>query len=351
MASQDKVTPLRPRLSFLISHAFLRGRSAFADVARGISRHADILVDSGAVTNHNQDIKQAKTGKRSVALITLEEYKEACKDYDKWVWGYLTLDEINNPKQTYEQFVSLLDAGVHPTPIMQPSDNIEHLKFYVAHSKNHRLAVGGIAGNTGSNSLNFGLAYYSYLYAQSGKLARIHTLGVLKWPEILQVEGVKYTDTTTHIGGMRFGEVGHYDKHTGFTKLRILNPRSIGDPDKRNRLFGLLAECGLKPADIGNYDNYHGAYSIPTAATFYAYLQFHRHAKERDLTYFFVESQARFISGLLSVLSAAEERHFDYYAAKDKFFELKAIEKSGGDLVSAYIEILERKTAWDTTTK
>jgi len=350
-APAGSVPGQRPRLSFLVSHAYLRSNPGLRDLVFSLAPFADFLIDSGAYTNYTQWMKQVKTGRSDFQQITVEEYASACQDYEGRLWVYLTLDKISDPAVTWENYTQLLASGVRPIPIMQPGDSNEHYRVYLENSLNNRIAVGGIAGLTGSNSLNFGLSYYSHLFTLSGGTARLHALGVLKWPQMFQINGMRYCDTTTFAGGGRFGEIVFYDEKEGFTKCRFRNAAHVQRHRKMGNLLSFLRECRITTAMLSDPEFYRRNDSIPNLSALFAYLQFHAHAKSRDLTYFFAVSGSQWITTILGVMDCANEHTFDFPAAALRCKELRSMSKSDpGRCIEVCQDILRRKTKWQTLT-
>lgn len=319
MAGQTTLAK-HPRIGFLISHAYLRSNPRMLELSRAITPYADVVVDSGAFTNMQSYHKQVKFD-RAFRPITVEDYAVACREiYSKGYWGYFTLDVIGDAEQTWANYNQLKELGCDPIPILHARVTESHLMQYLEASQ--RVAVGGVAGMTSTNSIAFAMRFYSYIYNLSERKARIHALGFLQWPEVFQLP-LCYADTTTYSNGSRFGEISYYDRMKGFHNIRFRNPKRYKD-EKAFAVLGFLRRCGITMDMILDPELQRRADSIPSLVRVWSFIAFHRHAKERGLTYFFAVTGMQWMIVILTVLGCGipGTDAFNYLKAREDYHTL-----------------------------
>ena len=92
----------------LFSYAYLRGAPFFAEMVMALADAGvlEILIDSGAFTDHSQNLKKLAKGKRHLA-IQMDDYVAFVRRYRGLIWNWFSLDVIGDPETTLKNHLEL----------------------------------------------------------------------------------------------------------------------------------------------------------------------------------------------------------------------------------------------------
>jgi hypothetical protein len=194
----------------------------------------NVLIDSGAFTDHDAAVKAAKRG-QAYTPISLDEYVRVCaQEFEPaQVWGYFMLDRIEDPAGTRANLDHMVASGLRPMPILVVNEDLAYLDELV--QVNPHVGVALMAGRARREFRYQRLQ----LAAQRQPGARLHALGLGAWPTMAQLP-INSCDSSSFTGGMRYGTFCTFDPVRG---VQVYQPRDIfarGTPQARAELNQLL---------------------------------------------------------------------------------------------------------------
>lgn len=107
-------------LNILVSYYIKKAhKKAYNDILLRINEanNAEVLIDSGAYSAWN-----------SGAEIVLDEYCDACREYESKGWKYFQLDVIGDQKKTLDNYDYMISKGLTPIPVFTRGGNLQDLK-------------------------------------------------------------------------------------------------------------------------------------------------------------------------------------------------------------------------------
>lgn len=93
----------------------MRGKKNWDKIFRELSeKHGGIyvLLDSGAFSA-SQAIKEGK----QIEPLRVEEYCDFIREYKDLLYGYIVLDNMNDPQETKLNFQYMKEQGLSPIPV------------------------------------------------------------------------------------------------------------------------------------------------------------------------------------------------------------------------------------------
>lgn len=303
-----------PRLNVLFSYAYLRQDRFLADLLLALSPHLNILIDSGAFTNHRQGLKAIAAGDAATFKpITLDAYQAFCRQIDGKVWGCITLDRLGDPVTTRDNLDRLLDAGLKPIPVFVHGDAYDDVPRLLA--INGRICVGSAVGAR----MDFTIQRYQRVFAASGGTAKIHALGFVKFPQVLQLP-IASADSSAWLSGGRYGHIGWFNVAEGGLRSISTPKRIIGKPasDASASMTRFLLRCGLEPAHINAAELYRGTRGMTALSVINAYVGMHRYTEPRGRQFFFAVPSIDWVEWLIAVAAChRNDGSFDFWRARE----------------------------------
>lgn len=260
-------------MHILASYAFIGPRpDAWYNLFRHL-RALDVrtLIDSGAYT--------AYTIGRT---ITLPGYVSFLRQVGSAVDEYIMLDVVAQRDATLDNWRTMVGAGLRPMGVMTLDMDAEQAQAYAA--VNPRMCVAG--GATRGN-----LAWYpariETIHRVTGGVARMHGLGFTAgtWPLRTKVSSV---DSSTWCVGHRYGKLSVFGADTGCVQLDIreIRRQRFADMDHRARRFFIAS--GIDANVLSDRKaSASGLYSVLTASTVCAWLEYAQLLKARGCAMYF----------------------------------------------------------------
>ncbi len=90
------------------------------------------FLDSGAFSAHSRNLK-----------IDLDSYIDFCKEYEREVDIYASLDVIGDPQTSLKNYLKMREAGLKPMPTVHAGTDYKYLDLYAKHTD--RIGLGGVA--------------------------------------------------------------------------------------------------------------------------------------------------------------------------------------------------------------
>lgn len=335
------------RLNILASFAFLQREEFFQNALEAISPYCNILIDSGAHSNHQIRLKRASGKPVSGKEILLPDYIDYCKRkaHGK-VWQYITLDVIRNRAETDKNLQAMFDAGLKPMPVYIEGYDENDLPRILA--LNDRLCV---AGGVGSSDAYIRRRYKTISQLSKG-LAKIHGLGYGRFPGTFYAD-LYSCDSSSFNYGSRYGVLTHYDRATGFDNFqwKMLSSTNDTKPGRRAFFISYLADTfGLTVKDMTNLELYKGKNSylnMPTLTGCTAYLNFMQHVQEFEKDYFIAAPSFGFVFAVVAVAAANGMGDMRWKTISDIYNSIDLVRKSNPDKALEVVqEYLEKYTQW-----
>lgn len=323
---------LFPKLNLLFSYAHTRKSKTMTDVILGLCPYVDFLIDSGAFTNHADSIKAAASGKKW-SPITVEEYIHAARRFDGNVWQYIMLDKLNDPTTSRANLNKMLDAGLLPMPVFVRGDEYPYAEELT--QINPYICVGGVV----DAKVEYGEQRLMKVYEASGRRAKIHALGFVRFPSIFQVP-IFSCDSSSIAAGQQYGTVTLFDPQKGISGKKWWY---MGAPGKFTQsTMNHLLDCNVDPETFYNPDYHRGGLGVPGLVTVNAHLNFLKYTADRDRKYFFATTNLGLLASVLAVLQAKTGLAFDYKRAVRYVLDFKAVmaERNPGRIVDEAVSVL-----------
>lgn len=336
------------RLNLLYSYAYVRLNPVLEELICAMSPYVNVLIDSGAHTNHQIRIKKASGKNVKAEPVELSDYITFLKrPIGKSVWQYIALDVIRNKTKTDENLSAMLDAGLRPMPVFIEGHTEKDLEHLV--NVNPRICV---AGGVGSSD-----AYirrrYRQIFDLSHQQAKIHGLGYGRWPGTFKACFIS-CDSSSFNYGARFGPLSMYDRRRGFLGMPWKELSSSHPPKKpalRPELVSFLANTfTLNAQDLGDvklFKGHRAIVNIPFVTGILAYLDFMAHVQEFHKDYFMALSKVDATQVIAIVAYAAGTGDMSYKNILDLHRHVRAEQKVSQQRgISAVVELFEKGTQW-----
>ena len=279
------------KLSVLYSYAYLKNDRYLEQVLLILSEqgYINLLIDSGAFTAY-------KLGKP----ISLKEYIEACYRYKDRCFQYVMLDVINDKEGTKENFKEMIRAGLNPMSVLTPSEDVEECKFYTMY--NDYIGVSGGIMTKG----DWIKKRFQDVYRLTNGKSKIHGLGYVKFPDIYQLP--LYTvDSSTWVGGMKFGKITYFDKKKGLVTYTVKEFRNETFYKIPTQIRIKWIDMGFSIKDITEDKYFKTSHSFSTYVTVNAFLDFHNYCQLYNRHFFFVSEGFTWLAFLAGIISSRKK--------------------------------------------
>jgi hypothetical protein len=264
-------------MNILISYAFIRRSKALFNYALAISKHCNVLIDSGAFSAF-----------KSGEVITLKEYNNFCKKYGKNFTGYIQLDVIGDKVQTEINYQKSLDEGLTPIPVLQVDEDVEKsikLKETTDYICVSGPAVRGISKDWVSERIR-------QVYDLTG--LKMHALGLGPTDDIGDIPLYSCDSSGYTIPGMNYLISLFNGKNSLLHEL----------DDMKSLVFA--SKCETKALKNGNN-------SLSYFSGFYSYLKYQHYIKESfDKNYYFAIANSDNLRRLAYICSTSTVDKPDY---------------------------------------
>jgi hypothetical protein len=298
----------------LFSYHYLRSQKHFAQAAKEIvsGGFGELLVDSGAFSVH-------RLGK----TIPLEEYVDFIKELNALgeVYGFIQLDVIGNKEGTRNNLKRMIDLGVRPMPVLTSDMDASEMSELV--KVNEKICVaGGVSKFPGSE--DWIKLRYLEAFKQSEEKAKIHGLGYVKWPEMLQLP-LASVDSSSFSAGARYGLLMWFEYNERGNSTSVVHSKpwkqmvSKKWSDVPKPLRSLIVRCGVTPEDWLNETGMtRGSNAFSWLSGAYAYIVQSLVARRRGLRIFTAVGGTSMLQLFLGVSANMNEGldGFDFHAAQ-----------------------------------
>ncbi|OFV89533.1 MAG: hypothetical protein A3J75_04975 [Acidobacteria bacterium RBG_16_68_9] len=252
------------RLLLLKSWPYMKG-----DVVKLLAPHADricLLVDSGAVTAFS-------SGK----TLSVDEYCRFLEKLPIRPWGYLSLDEIGNPRTTWRNYTTMLKRGFTPIPVYTRNDSPERLDECFQTSL--IVAVGGLATRSGSHVPHM----FGVVKRAGGR--KIHLLGMTGVSALKTIRPFS-ADSSSWESAARYGNVVLY---MGNARMRKLDRKDVMERPSEE-LLHRVKQLGCDPYALRRESAWRGGSSETRAISAASWVALSRDMKRQIGTHLFLAS-------------------------------------------------------------
>lgn len=268
-------------LPVLISYAYAQ---CFKwDRIRAVSDRLDLIIDCGAFTVH-------KKGKK----ICLEEYYDFLSVIDFPIIGYLALDSIGDPIQTFKNFIRMQQDGYDPIPIFTRGDTLEQLEEYYKYSD--MVALGGLWAG-GENDPG----YVKWVMEQGFRGRKTHWLGFAVHHLMLHFKPYS-VDAINWKRALLYGHLAVWNgmRFVRTTRKEILSKNMMKSrPDMWNAIRGL----GFDPEKLRDEKNWRGVHTYAHEISTASYLRYAKALKKRaGVDFYFVCNAQHELEFLLKLM-------------------------------------------------
>ena len=264
-------------MNILISYAFIRKSKALFNYALAISKHCNVLIDSGAFSAF-----------KSGEIITLREYNSFCHKYGKNFTGYIQLDVIGDKIQTAINYKKSLDEGLTPIPVLQVDEDVE--QTIKLKETTDYICISGPAIR--SLSKEWVRERIRQVYDLTG--LKMHALGLGPTDGIKDIPLYSCDSSGFIVPGMNY-------------KMALFDGKTVKSyelDDVKTLMFA--SKCGTKPLKNGNN-------SLSYFSGFYSYLQYQKYIKDNfDKNYYFAIANSDNLRRLAYVCSSSKFDNPDY---------------------------------------
>jgi hypothetical protein len=308
MGSEDNMKSF----SMLFSYAYFRNSKKFKRVILGIADIARVMIDCGAFTDFHAEIKANRTGSTRKPGITLDEYIEACREWDKKVYGYIALDKIGDPVETRKRIARMFREGLSPMPVFTGNAPWADMKYFS--TLTDHICIGGI-WRTSSREV-----FYSNLNKARANApkARFHLLGYARYPDVMALPITSY-DASSFAAGQQYGRLTTFDPYNGL--------RSYAKNEHKLEYASILAKYKITP-QLMRTGKWNGLRGFPAIATIHAHVLMQRQSlKTSGKFYFLAVPNTSFVEVVVATSCATKGDTFDYNEAMSYVDEMRAFAK------------------------
>ena len=322
------------RLCLLFSYHYIRASRAFEEAVLALAPYCDVLIDSGAFSDHYGGLAAAKQGRKHNP-INIDEYIEACRRYHGKVWQYIMLDVIKNPGASRANLERMTDAGLRPMPVFVYPESYDRIPHMV--EVNEHICVPGGASKT---TRRFMWQRFQRAYEASDRKARIHGLGFVRWPDMFHLPLYSVDSSSWSTGG-RFGSIVKFGGEGGM--ISFADSKNVHKPEQRKYLLdnGVTVDQLYDPIWMRRHNG------IPTLFTVFAYLQAQHYCRPRRPHLFLAVVNLSWLVNLIACIAAGTPGHFDYRTACGVRERLNSLSKTPDRQADMMIDVLKGRTKWE----
>ena len=215
-----------PKLNILVAFPYFK-QSIFNYLQSKDPNSFRLIIDSGAFTAWN-------TGK----FISLDKYCEFLKNIPKeWEYKVVQLDVYGNPKETYINYMKMLDMGMKDImPVFTRGDTEERLNEFYNYTD--YIMFGGIA--IGGENTN-----YVKWFCETNKDRKAHWLGFVNVPFMKKYKPYS-VDSSSMFSTMRWGQLQVY---MGNGRLKSVHKRKF-NKKPNDELIQCMVKAGCDIKEI-----------------------------------------------------------------------------------------------------
>lgn len=274
-------------LNVLISYAYLNQQSAFLSALEKYVKTGkiNVMFDSGAFTKFN-----AKGG---FSHVNVDGYCNFLERYGDLAEKYVTLDVIGNAEATKRNYETMLQRGLSPMFVVTMYDK-DYGYIGEAIKRNNNVCVAGGATTKGT----WMIKRYQDIYRYSNKKAKIHGLGFVTYPKMLQLPLYSVDSSSWKAESLRFGSIQYFDN--GLKKItyrQVLTRRAKLSYKHQQVLNGYK----ITPQMYSNLNYHKGNYSMEIMASTHANITLQKVCKRNNLDYFLAITNVQDLEKILYI--------------------------------------------------
>jgi len=187
----------------------------------------DVFADSGAFTAQSQGVH-----------IELSEYVEWIHKWEEYLTVYLNLDVIGNQEGTNANQETLENKfGVHPVPVFTfqwHGSDYDTLAWQL--DKYEYISLGGMVPFMGRPKAV--MPHLIKCFKMAGDRTVFHGLGCTNWT-IMNALPFYSVDSSSWVGGVRYGNLSVFDEHRGrWKRFQLGKPRSFFGAERLFAQYG-----------------------------------------------------------------------------------------------------------------
>lgn len=265
-------------LNILVSYAYCGAKKEFLDALLAASKagKANLMLDSGAFTAHNS--------KSEFRHVNLDQYIDFCKAYGNLFEKYVMLDVLQNEEATKSNYTKMLQCGLNPMFVLTAYDtDFEFMRKAVERNPDICVAVAG-------KKNDWALKRFQDAFRESQQKARIHALGFVKYPIMLQLPIASCDSASWNLGPSKYGQLVYFEKGM---KNADYKDFIYGRKKMPDTLRNVLEFCKVSPSMFKKLEYHRGKAPIGLMLSIVANHQMQRYCYRRGLRFFLAINSLR----------------------------------------------------------
>ena len=262
-------------LNILISYAYMTSPQ-FCERVRQLVEAGiiNVMIDSGAFTKHN--------AKGDFSHVNLEDYCKFLEKYGDMSEKYVMLDVVGNAEKSRANYEVMINKGLNPMFVMTMFDK-DYAYMRECVKRNPNICVAG--GVTTKSS--WLLKRFQDIYRYSNQEAKIHGLGYVTYPKMMQLPLFSVDSSSWKAASLRFGSLQYFDNG-----LKAISYKDVlrGNSKLTLKQQKVLANLRISPSMFCNVEYHKGGYSIESLGGIHANITLQKVCKRNHLDYFLAVS-------------------------------------------------------------
>ena len=272
-------------LNILISFAYMNNPQ-FCERVRSLvcNREINVMIDSGAFTKFN--------AKGDFAHINIDSYCSFLEKYSSICEKYVMLDVVGNAIESRKNYEIMLSRGLLPMYVMTMFDKDYSYMLDAVERNNHICVAGGVTTKSRWIEKRF-----QDIFVKSNSKAKIHGLGYVTWPKMLQLPLYSVDSSSWKAASLRFGSLQYFNNG-----LKAISYKEVMKGKKLTmEHIKVLRNLKLTPQLFARSDYHKGNYSIECLSGIQANIAMQKICKKNGLDLFLACSNQMDVEKLVYV--------------------------------------------------
>ena len=285
-------------LNILISYAYMTSEDFCARVQQLVEqRRINVMIDSGAFTKHN--------AKGDFSHINVDDYCKFLERYGELAEKYVMLDVVGNAEASKRNYEAMIERGLRPMFVMTMFDKDYSYMREAVRLNPHLCVAGGVT--TKSDWL---IKRFQDIYRYSNQEAKIHGLGYVTFPKMLQLPIFSVDSSSWKAASLRFGNLQYFNNG-----LKSINYREVlhGKAKLTFEQQQVLANLRVTPKMFCNLQYHKGNYSMESLGGILANVTLQKVCKRQHLDFFLAVNNLADIEKILYVNDHINDLDYEKY--------------------------------------
>ena len=290
------------KLTVLVSYFYIQRDPRWNDVMEACSPYIDWMVDSGGFSDFMMAAKAAKKG-QPYTRLELQDYITWLHQHKQSVWNYVAMDVVRQPKLSNENYKVMWDEGLLPMPVLTAMHPVESVVEWV--ERYRWLCMAGVV----DGAAEWIVPRLREIHRLTGDKARVHALGMSRWPELVQWP-MHSADSSSWLSGARYGTLTDFQPGRGLMQMNT--PKDVASYLTRTN----------SPTQRSAWTGGHG---VPSVSTMSAYLKMADFAATIDgRRSFLAVSAIGYFGTMMAVAESMRELgRYNYIDARRRLLEMR----------------------------